>query len=187
MGRPYLPFLGTYVLSGLITWILACDLRSLSSAVAVSVSAEQPSIDSSHFFAYYGRPIMSLPPSNSRHALAFSIHSTIFLFLLSFRILNAVSIRTFFQPDEYFQSLEPAWHIVFREGWLTWVIFDPSSLPSYLCDCISRWLMGRTTRRNGTTSSAPSRIQWSSRGCTSPSLSSPTFSTSTPTGKRNST
>ncbi|KAI5779247.1 Alg9-like mannosyltransferase family-domain-containing protein [Geopyxis carbonaria] len=57
---------------------------------------------------------------SSRRLYAFSIHSTIFLFLLSFRILNALTVRTFFQPDEYFQSLEPAWHMVFGEGWLTW-------------------------------------------------------------------
>ena len=48
----------------------------------------------------------------------------ILLFLVAFRILNALSIRTFFQPDEYFQSLEPAWQIVFGEdsgAWTTWV------------------------------------------------------------------
>ena len=48
----------------------------------------------------------------------------ILLFLVAFRILNALSIRTFFQPDEYFQSLEPAWQIAFGEdsgAWITWV------------------------------------------------------------------
>lgn len=48
----------------------------------------------------------------------------IFLFLVAFRILNALSIRTFFQPDEYFQSLEPAWEIAFGANsgaWITWV------------------------------------------------------------------
>ena len=48
----------------------------------------------------------------------------IFLFLLAFRILNALSVRTFFQPDEYFQALEPAWEIAFgpKSGaWITWV------------------------------------------------------------------
>ncbi|KAF7506351.1 hypothetical protein GJ744_011817 [Endocarpon pusillum] len=47
----------------------------------------------------------------------------ILLFLLAFRILNALTIRTFFQPDEYFQSLEPAWQMVFGENcgaWITW-------------------------------------------------------------------
>ena len=41
-------------------------------------------------------------------------------FALVFRILIAVSTRTFFQPDEYFQALEPAHHIVFGYGHLTW-------------------------------------------------------------------
>ena len=48
----------------------------------------------------------------------------IFWFLVAFRILNALSIRTFFQPDEYFQSLEPAWEISFGAdsgAWITWV------------------------------------------------------------------
>ncbi|KAG7002243.1 GPI mannosyltransferase 3 [Physcia stellaris] len=47
----------------------------------------------------------------------------ILLFLVAFRILNALSIRTFFQPDEYFQSLEPAWEIAFGKdsgAWITW-------------------------------------------------------------------
>ncbi|KAI1484020.1 glycosyltransferase family 22 protein [Daldinia sp. EC12] len=39
------------------------------------------------------------------------------------RLINAVCVRTFFQPDEYFQALEPAWNLVFGEdsgAWLTW-------------------------------------------------------------------
>ncbi|KAI4129680.1 MAG: hypothetical protein LQ347_003683 [Umbilicaria vellea] len=47
----------------------------------------------------------------------------ILLFLIAFRILNALSIRTFFQPDEYFQSLEPAWEMAFGAdsgAWITW-------------------------------------------------------------------
>ena len=48
----------------------------------------------------------------------------ILLFLVAFRVLNALVVRTFFQPDEYFQSLEPAWQMVFGEesgAWITWV------------------------------------------------------------------
>lgn len=44
--------------------------------------------------------------------------------LLVFRFLNAICVRTFFQPDEYFQALEPAWKIAFggeSGAWLTWV------------------------------------------------------------------
>jgi phosphatidylinositol glycan class B len=39
---------------------------------------------------------------------------------LCVRILVAVLTRTFFQPDEYFQALEPAHRIVFGYGHLTW-------------------------------------------------------------------
>lgn len=52
------------------------------------------------------------------------VSQDIFLFLLAFRILNALSIKTFFQPDEFFQSLEPAWEIAFGAdsgAWITWV------------------------------------------------------------------
>lgn len=40
------------------------------------------------------------------------------------RLINAWWIATFFQPDEYFQSLEPAWRLAFGPdsgAWLTWV------------------------------------------------------------------
>ena len=53
-----------------------------------------------------------------------SVSQDIFLFLLAFRILNALSIKTFFQPDEFYQSLEPAWEIAFGAesgAWITWV------------------------------------------------------------------
>lgn len=45
--------------------------------------------------------------------------------LLALRFLNALCVRTFFQPDEYFQALEPAWRIAFGRdsgAWLTWVL-----------------------------------------------------------------
>ncbi|KAH9836920.1 glycosyltransferase family 22 protein [Teratosphaeria destructans] len=43
--------------------------------------------------------------------------------LIAFRVVNALCIRTFFQPDEYFQSLEPAWQSAFGPesgAWITW-------------------------------------------------------------------
>ncbi|KAK0623273.1 Alg9-like mannosyltransferase family-domain-containing protein [Immersiella caudata] len=43
--------------------------------------------------------------------------------LVVFRFINALCVRTFFQPDEYFQALEPAWSIAFGTNsgaWLTW-------------------------------------------------------------------
>lgn len=39
---------------------------------------------------------------------------------LAVRVLIAVLTRSFFQPDEYFQSLEVAHHLVFGYGALTW-------------------------------------------------------------------
>ncbi len=64
-----------------------------------------------------------------RHAITgrprkVSVSQDILLFLIAFRILNALSIKTFFQPDEFFQSLEPAWEIAFGTesgAWITWV------------------------------------------------------------------
>ncbi|KXL43387.1 glycosyltransferase family 22 protein, partial [Acidomyces richmondensis BFW] len=47
----------------------------------------------------------------------------VFVGLFVFRLVNALSIRTFFQPDEYFQALEPAWEIAFGPNsgaWITW-------------------------------------------------------------------
>ncbi|KAH0542220.1 hypothetical protein FGG08_003342 [Glutinoglossum americanum] len=47
----------------------------------------------------------------------------ILLFIVAFRILNSLSLQTFFQPDEYFQSLEPAWQMAFGKdsgAWITW-------------------------------------------------------------------
>jgi len=44
--------------------------------------------------------------------------------LILLRLINAAFVRTFFQPDEYFQALEPAWSIAFGDNsgaWLTWV------------------------------------------------------------------
>ncbi|KOC18012.1 putative mannosyltransferase [Aspergillus flavus AF70] len=63
----------------------------------------------------------STPPSLSRTTTVSTSH--VFLFLLAFRLLNALSLRTFFQPDEFFQSLEPAWQTAFGEthgAWITW-------------------------------------------------------------------
>jgi phosphatidylinositol glycan class B len=50
--------------------------------------------------------------------------SSFFLAILVFRLANALSLRTFFQPDEYFQALEPAWRLAFGPdagAWITWV------------------------------------------------------------------
>jgi phosphatidylinositol glycan class B len=47
----------------------------------------------------------------------------IFTALLAFRLANALTLRTFFQPDEFFQSLEVAVDLAFgphSQAWITW-------------------------------------------------------------------
>ena len=65
------------------------------------------------------------PQQSHGHPASFaSDPHNVFLLLLGLRLLDALSIRTFFQPDEYFQALEPAWHWAFGNGagaWITWV------------------------------------------------------------------
>lgn len=88
--------------------------------------------------------------SGRRKAVADIVHTAsaqdILLFLVAFRILNALTIGTFFQPDEYFQSLEPAWRMAFGEdsgAWITWVC----SFASFTLECsqlISLYRNGRT-------------------------------------------
>lgn len=73
----------------------------------------------------------SATAADERHSAAApgnasSLH--VFLLLLALRILNALTTRTFFQPDEFFQSLEPAWQMAFGEqgaAWITWVCHHP--------------------------------------------------------------
>jgi hypothetical protein len=48
----------------------------------------------------------------------------LFCALYYFRALNGEAVETFFQPDEFFQSLEPAWQWAFGQtsgAWITWV------------------------------------------------------------------
>ena len=64
------------------------------------------------------------PPQKTAEASGISQGLLVFSALLAFRIVNALTIKTFFQPDEYFQALEPAWKIAFGGGsgaWITWV------------------------------------------------------------------
>ena len=48
------------------------------------------------------------------------MNERIVLVAVSARILISLATQTFFQPDEYFQSLEVAHHLVFGYGHLTW-------------------------------------------------------------------
>ena len=55
--------------------------------------------------------------------------AAIFALLLALRIVNALTLRTFFQPDEFFQALEPAWQLAFgraSNACITWVPIDLS-------------------------------------------------------------
>ncbi|KAF5380866.1 hypothetical protein D9615_004140 [Tricholomella constricta] len=51
---------------------------------------------------------------------------------LAVRVLIALCTRTFFQPDEYFQSLEPAHHAVFGYAHLTWEWLAPKPIRSII-------------------------------------------------------
>lgn len=66
----------------------------------------------------------SLRKRAAQRVKATAVAQDILFFLIGFRIVNCLSIKTFFQPDEFFQSLEPAWEIAFGAdsgAWITWV------------------------------------------------------------------
>ncbi|KAI9375146.1 Alg9-like mannosyltransferase family-domain-containing protein [Aspergillus egyptiacus] len=81
-----------------------------------------PSVSSSDAaLAPSSSPPSRLRPPSSPKSLA--PPQNILLFLIAFRLVNSLTVRTFFQPDEFFQSLEPAWKIAFGENqgpWITW-------------------------------------------------------------------
>ncbi|KAH7926671.1 glycosyltransferase family 22 protein [Leucogyrophana mollusca] len=54
------------------------------------------------------------------------------LLAICFRVVLALCNLSFFQPDEYFQALEPAHHLVFGYGHLTWEWTNPGPLRSIL-------------------------------------------------------
>jgi GPI mannosyltransferase 3 len=63
---------------------------------------------------------------------------------LIIRVLVALCTRTFFQPDEYFQSLEPAYHLVFGYGHLTWEWLSPQPIRSIIYPALNvpiYWLL----------------------------------------------
>ncbi|KAG4436254.1 hypothetical protein IFR05_008273 [Cadophora sp. M221] len=69
--------------------------------------------------------VENLPPKdNGLHRLVNEqAAKDAWMMLLIFRCINALAVQTFFQPDEYFQSLEPAWQLAFGPqsgAWLTW-------------------------------------------------------------------
>ena len=56
----------------------------------------------------------------------------LFLLAVTVRILVALLTRTSFQPDEYFQALEPAHDLVFGYGYITWEWLTPNPIRSIL-------------------------------------------------------
>ena len=57
------------------------------------------------------------PPDDAQTLL---VDKRIILAVICIRIFNALTTVTFFQPDEYYQSLEPAWKFVYGYGEATW-------------------------------------------------------------------
>lgn len=67
--------------------------------------------------------------TTSKKQQEWKLRAAVFFALLIFRVVNAHFVQTFFQPDEYFQALEPAWDIAFGPqsgAWITWVFYFPS-------------------------------------------------------------
>ena len=63
--------------------------------------------------------------------------SGIFRAILTIRLINSFLVNTFFQPDEYFQSLEPAWDLAFGRdsgAWITWVCPFANSSSKLIAD-----------------------------------------------------
>lgn len=79
----------------------------------------------------------TLPPPTTRpvhpQVAAAQVHDILSV-LLFFRFVNALCVRTFFQPDEYFQALEPAWDMAFGNNsgaWMTWVPYPNLTTPPF--------------------------------------------------------
>jgi len=74
-------------------------------------------------------------------------HQHIVRVSLGIRIGIAVLTRTVFQPDEYFQSLEPAFHLVFGYGHLTWEWLSGNPIRSIIYPALNvpfYWLLKAT-------------------------------------------
>ncbi|TFK92281.1 glycosyltransferase family 22 protein [Polyporus arcularius HHB13444] len=66
------------------------------------------------------------------------------LLAIAIRVVIAIATRTFFQPDEYFQSLEVAHHAVFGYGQLTWEWLSPKPIRSIVYPALNipvYWLL----------------------------------------------
>ncbi|OAA44766.1 GPI mannosyltransferase [Metarhizium rileyi] len=91
--------------------------------------------------------------------------------IIIIRLINAWWIATFFQPDEYFQSLEPAWRLAFGPesgAWLTWewqhqlrsslhpAMFSGGYL---VADCIAKLLPAGNMLRSAVVVGSPKVLQ----------------------------
>ncbi|KAF4595657.1 GPI mannosyltransferase 3 [Ophiocordyceps camponoti-floridani] len=91
--------------------------------------------------------------------------------LVVIRLVNAWSIATFFQPDEFFQALEPAWDLAFGTAtrpWLTWEwnhqlrsSLHPAlfALAYLVAETLSSWLPISLTSRTAIIMAAPKLLQ----------------------------
>ncbi|KAJ1025769.1 hypothetical protein NDA18_004104 [Ustilago nuda] len=87
------------------------ELRSRSRAQPPS-PASRP--DGSDTTPSPGTSIPTTPPSPTVNL------RSLFLFFLAFRLINALVTRTFFQPDEHYQTTEIAHRVVFGHGFKSW-------------------------------------------------------------------
>ena len=88
-------------------------------------------------------PVPPPPPDDVNvHADVRAAHtSDVWAVLVGFRIFNALAITTFFQPDEFYQSLEPAWQLAFGQdsgAWITWVSMVLFLLHSFYISVVAR-------------------------------------------------
>ncbi|XP_060240753.1 GPI mannosyltransferase 3 isoform X2 [Meriones unguiculatus] len=65
-------------------------------------------------------PYASAQGTRSRRRGLLGENIYLVLFTIALRMFNCFLVQTSFVPDEYWQSLEVAHHIVFRYGYLTW-------------------------------------------------------------------
>ena len=80
------------------------------------------------------RPVLLRSPGTDSLSRAKGGHmaSRALLLAVAVRVGIALATRTFFQPDEYFQSLEVAHHAVFGYGQLTWEWLSPRPIRSII-------------------------------------------------------
>ena len=92
-----------------------------NSSASNSSAPSTPKIDESKEQHSHNGELSKVPATQPRDGPG---AREVLLFLIASRLLNALVVQTFFQPDEYFQALEPAWQLAFGSGagaWITWV------------------------------------------------------------------